>query len=111
MNCPDDMEVDHIFSKPFDNRKSQLRVCTHLENMRNRGTHKNNKTSGRIGVYWCEGNKTPWRPYINILGERKYLGSYENKDDAIKARRNAEIEYFGEIALQGNLEFEDGFKS
>lgn len=103
MDCPDNMEVDHIYSKPYDNRKSQLRVCTHLDNSRNRATHKGNKTSGRKGVFWCEGNKTPWRAYIDVLGTKIYLGSYNDLSDAIKARREGELKYFGDVAVKGVL--------
>lgn len=41
MNCPDDLEVDHMYyengkSSKNDNRKENLRICTHKENCGNR---------------------------------------------------------------------------
>jgi len=36
MNCPDDMEVDHIYHVNHDNRKSELRIVTGSQNQMNK---------------------------------------------------------------------------
>ena len=35
---------------------------------------------------------------IIVNGKRKHLGRYNTKEEAAEARRQAEIEYFGEFA-------------
>ena len=50
------------------------------------------KLSGHIGVYLCkESNK--WQAAIYIDGHKKYLGLFEDVNDAIVARKEAEIKY------------------
>ena len=52
-----------------------------------------NNTSGHKGVSWDKRRKK-WRAQIGFRGERIRLGSFENKEDAIKARLKAEEKYF-----------------
>lgn len=51
-------------------------------------------TSGHRGVYY-ESKFDRWRAEIRFQRKRYYLGTYKNKDDAIKARKRAEGELFG----------------
>lgn len=51
MQPPDGMEVDHIDGNTFNNLRSNLRVCTHAENIHNAKRPSNNK-SGVKGVYF-----------------------------------------------------------
>ena len=94
MDCPDDMVVDHINGDGLDNRKSNLRICTQAENTRNHSKPCNN-TSGYIGVSYGE-PYGKWHAYITYNGRRITLGYYDTIVEAAEARRQAEIEYFGE---------------
>lgn len=58
-------------------------------------TPKNN-TSGVTGVSW-NSKSSKWCARIGIHKKRITLGYYENKEDAIKARKEAEEKYFKPI--------------
>ena len=85
--------VDHINGNPLDNRRQNLRVCTVAENNRN-NKGRSQSTSGVTGVAW-RNNK--WRARIKINHKDIHLGVFDNKEDAIKARKEAEVKYFGEF--------------
>jgi hypothetical protein len=91
-----DNEIDHINCNPQDNRISNLRISDPVSNKRNLRRRKNNK-SGYNGIYKC--NKTnKWHAQIrNKLDPLKRqnisLGYYPNIEDAIKARKIAELKY------------------
>lgn len=53
-------------------------------------------TSGKVGVSYRK-DISAWVARINVKGERLTLGRFNNKEDAIKARESAEIEFYGEI--------------
>jgi hypothetical protein len=93
--------VDHINRNPLDNRKENLRQATPSENAMNRSKYKNN-TSGVSGVCWRK-DTLKWRATIQVEEVTYNLGSFINKEDAIKARLNAEVKYFGMFAPQKHL--------
>lgn len=80
-DCPETLEVDHINHDTLDNRKENLNVCSHFKNMLN----KLNNKSGCVGVHF-EKSKNRWRAQIGKIR----LGTFENLNDAIKARLDAE---------------------
>jgi len=97
-NCPDDMEVDHKFHDHWDNRKEFLRIVTRSQNQMNIGL-KSHNTSGITGVSWME-KYGKWQAYININGKRINLGYYDDFQDAVRARKEAEEKYFGEYKFK-----------
>lgn len=54
-------------------------------------TVRSNNTSGVPGVDWWA-SKGRWRATICFKGQRRYLGSYVDFEDAVKARKLAEEE-------------------
>lgn len=92
-------EVDHINRNPYDNRKSNLRIVTHQQNMSNISLYKTNK-SGIQGVYKERGM---WKATLKHNGKQMALGSFKNKNDAIKARLKAENKHLGEYSSNKHL--------
>lgn len=94
-------EHDHINLNRLDNRKCNLRICSHIENTRNRNkTYLN--TSGYKGVCFKR-RESKYEAYININGKYKTLGYFVNAIDAAKAYNEAAKEFFGEFALLNDI--------
>lgn len=97
-NAPKGMVVDHINHNTLDNRKENLRVCTHAENMRNRKLQSNNKY-GFPGLYFDERLSKPWMALIRNGGKRQLnLGSFDTKEEAMEAYKEASIKYHKEFS-------------
>lgn len=83
-------EIDHINGDASDNRISNLREVSHLENMLNRKLPSNNK-SGVMGVAF-EKQTGKWRSLITKNGKRRSLGRFATFEAAVRARKDAEAE-------------------
>ncbi len=92
---------DHIDRNTLNNRKKNLRETTPLENSHNVSRRKDN-TSGVTGVYY---NKEYgfWCATISVNHKRLWLGCFNEKEDAIKARLEAEVKYYGDYPSQRDL--------
>jgi hypothetical protein len=97
----DGIVVDHINGKTNDNRRSNLRLATTSENIYNSKLASDN-TSGITGVDLRK-RDGKWRARLSIRGKEVPLGFFENREDAIKARLQGELQYFGEFAPQKHL--------
>jgi hypothetical protein len=94
MNCKDKSKViDHINRNKKDNRLCNLRICDKSINAFNIGI-KSNNTSGVTGV-WFRKDTKKWVAEIKKNYKKISLGCYEKKEDAIKARKEAEIKIGG----------------
>ena len=98
---PGAYHVDHIDpSIPFPNIASNLRLATNAENMRNAGRRTNN-TSGVPGVYWNKAAQK-WMAYINVNYKMTNLGIFGDFEDAVAARKAAEVRCFGSFAFDAS---------
>ncbi len=95
MSPPKGKVVDHINHITFDNRKSNLRICEHYQNRINSLPYKNN-TSGRKGVYWDK-TRNKWMVCITANKKTYNLGRYDDFDEAVRVREEAEEKYHKEF--------------
>jgi hypothetical protein len=94
--------TDHINRDTLDNRRSNLRVCTNSENMRN--CKKSHNTSGYIGVSRDKARKK-WLAQITFHREHIFIGRFDDIIEAAQAVDKKARELFGEYAL---LNFQRG---
>jgi len=98
VGLPQDKDVDHINHNTLDNRKQNLRVCTHQENLMNSKTQKNN-TSGHKGVFFLK-KQNRYRAKISVNGKSVYLGTFKTFEEAVSARKKGERNYYGDFAFK-----------
>lgn len=91
-DIPAGMQIDHLDHNKKNNRIENLRLVSFCENCKNLPLRKDNK-SGCVGVKWEKRYKKRWVAEITVNKKNIYLGSFINKQDAINARKAAEIKY------------------
>lgn len=87
-NAPKGMDVDHINGDTLDNRRSNLRVVTHGDNMVNTPSRPMRNIEFSNGSYCVR---------IDYKKERHYVGRYKELGDAVKARDEAATRIHGDL--------------
>lgn len=95
---PKGMEVDHLDRNVANNDLSNLRVCSHKENMRN--TKHVDICQARIGIHKWQDFKE-WRRRQGV----RYRKTLSGKASVLKNRRKQDLKrklYFGRVTLLDN---------
>lgn len=93
----DKSQVDHINHNTLDNRRANLRLCSHGENQRHSRRQSNNR-SGYKGVYW-KPDHNRWLVEIRAEGKAIHIGYFTDKIAAAIAYDEAAKKYHGEFAF------------
>ncbi len=98
------VHVDHINHDTLDNRKSNLRLCTHAENGRKQKKSQKGGSSKYKGVYKYSDNRVkPFTAQIKFNYKRIHLGYFATEREAAIAYNKAALHYFGEFALLNDV--------
>ena len=85
--------IDHIDGNTLNNRRSNLRAVTPVENARNVVGARANSKSGALGVFPHKNGG--WVASIRVPDSRHYLGWFACLEDAVAARLDAEKRLWG----------------
>jgi hypothetical protein len=89
--------VDHIDGNKSNNNIFNLRWATYRENSQNKKLNQKNKT-GYTGIQLQKNKKQiKYRVFIKYNDKNLYLGTFDNLNDAINKRIEAEDKYHSEF--------------
>lgn len=89
--------VDHINGNGTDNRRENLRVVTHAQNLMNRPGWRKSSSKYKGVTFYKRDHK--WQAKICPSGKTMHLGYFDQELDAAKAYNAAAMQHFGKYAV------------
>lgn len=102
MSPPPDRIVDHKNRNGLDNRRHNLRICSHAENLRNTKKRSSAVSSRFKGVSRSR-NGGGWQAEIEQNGQRLFLGKFCSEIKAAEQYDRAARLMFGKFALTNKM--------
>jgi hypothetical protein len=103
MNITDkNILIDHRNHNGLDNKKNNLRISDCVTNGQNKKLLDRN-TSGVTGVDWHK-QRGKWRVRITVNKKEISLGLYDDFDEAVAVRKQAQEQYFKEFSYDFSMQ-------
>ena len=96
IQAPKGLDTDHINGNRLDNRRKNLRICTHQQNIWNSVKNKYSNNDFK-GVYFVKRTNN-WEAKIVRNTKRYYLGKFKTELEAANTYNLKAKELFGEYA-------------
>lgn len=101
----DGLQSDHIDQNGLNNQRNNLRICTGVGNMKNRGSQKNSSSKYKGVSYYRKSNK--WMAQIVSDGKFYYLGLHPTEVAAALKYNEAAKRLHGDFAFLNKIELKN----
>jgi len=98
LDCPSNLQVDHINGDGLDNRRINLRTATIRQNQYNRRKSMQGSSRYKGVVFVRTVSAKPWKARITIDGKLRQIGYFADEIDAARAYDSVAREEYGDFA-------------